>query len=200
MIFKSNAQRRAVMANLFSRDSPFSVSAFAIRQKGCNRFSDSVDYATGEGLSAAEMATLQKQTMTPELGREYMENRRDVQERERIQQKGLGALASIPSMLPEDAGGVASTIIGPYVKAQSAKLREKSAADIYRPLYIDALKRQTLAQDRSIEKGIMDIEMQKEKLKQERIKTQAYETFGAQGFKGGFNGGPQYGEIRFKRK
>jgi len=176
MYFKSDAQRKAVfsrlalenplhqrcdgMTNVFSRGSPFSVSALSAKQiKGCNKFSDDDgDYSGEENQKVAELSvpvgsfrdikpssdlTLQEMNIEmhyPRASADEIEAiqsaAKDAAEVAKIEQQGLSALAHAPSYLydPEIRESV-SGYLGPYIAEQAQEVKTDAAREMMMPVY-----------------------------------------------------------------
>jgi len=199
MIFRSDAQRKAMFASM-------------------NRFAESPNYDTGEGMTISEMQIMEKHPyFTGEQKRSFVESTKDVMERAKIQASGLNALGSIPDMLPDDESRqVASYIVEPYVKGETAKLNLAAAAEIHRPVYMAVLNKQaedfkeqslrdadrTFEQERKKEKATYDAasaakKFERESFFNEKMK-QDWDAWKQHAGGFGRSKGPQY-EVKFKR-
>jgi len=170
MYFKNDAQRKAVMANLFSRESRFSVSDLSTRQiKGCNKFSDDdSDYSEEEMAKISELRsvggnfrdirpasglTLQEMQIemaypkasADEIGA-IQSAAKESKEIMDIKEKGLSALESAPDYLynPEIKKTL-SGYLGEYASEQAIKDKLEAARTRLMPVYdyrMDLYKRQ----------------------------------------------------------
>jgi hypothetical protein len=205
MRFKSDAQRKAMMANIFSKGF-------------MNRFAESPNYDTGEGMNVQEMQIMEKHPyFTGEQKKSFIESTKDVMERAKIQASGLNALGSIPAMLPDDESRqVASYIVKPYVAGEIVKLNLATEAEIYRPIYRAILNKQAedfkerslrdadrlFEQERKKEKSTYDAasaarKFERESFINEKMK-QDWDSWKQQADGFGRSRGPQY-EVKFKR-